>query len=335
VSQFPDQEVVCYSAGGIDLQINGALGISFNELSALNRDRLPAICQYLWQSGVDGFLPTLVTTSIPNIHSALAVIKAAMTELNHIPQTAQILGVHLECCFFHPSKRGAHPSEYLLPLNLSQVQAVIGEYADIIKLITLAPELDPTGEVIPYLVEQGIVVSLGHSTAIATQAAQAFNQGAKMITHAFNAMPALHHREPGLLGEALGRSGVWCGVIADGVHVHPQMVDLLVRLKGKEVVLVSDALAPLGLTDGFYPWDDRQIEIKNGTARLADGTLSGTTLSLFDCVKNLVRWGICSPPLAIALATETPRQVLNLTTPPPSIVWTVRSAEGLTWQRMN
>ncbi len=332
MSKSIEPKIICYSSGGIDLQINGALGTSFNELTELNRDRLPEICQYLWQSGVDGFLPTLVTTSIQNIHSALAVIQPAMER--NPPQSAQILGVHLECCFFHPTKRGAHPQEHLLPLNLSQVQAVIGEYGSIIKLITIAPELDPTGEVIPYLVEQGIVVSLGHSTAIATQAHQAFNQGAKMITHAFNAMPALHHREPGLLGEALLRSGVWCGVIADGVHVHPQMVDLLVRLKGQEVVLVSDALAPLGLPDGFYPWDDRQIEVKNGTARLADGTLSGTTLSLFDCVKNLVRWGICSPELAIALATESPRQVLNLAPTPKSLAWYWRSPQELAWVRL-
>jgi len=155
-----------------------------------------------------------------------------------------------------------------------------------------------------------------------------------MITHAFNAMPPLHHREAGLLGAAILTKGVYCGLIADGVHVHPQMVDILIRLKGREIVLVSDALAPLGLPDGIYPWDDRTIEVKNHTARLADGTLSGTTLSLLDCVKNLVSWGICSPVEAIALATETPRLALNLPQFPASLAWYWEEAAGLlTWQR--
>jgi len=330
------QVFICYSAGAVDLQINGALGVAFNELGAESAHNLPKICRFLWEHGVDSFLPTLVTTSIESVQNSLLAIQSAMNEqIAGDPNTARILGVHLEGPFLHPDKRGAHAQEFLLPLTIEQVKYVIGEYRSTVKLITLAPELDRTGEVIPFLVEQGIMVSLGHSTATAEQAKRAFEQGARMVTHAFNAMPPLHHREPGLLGEALLDDRVWCGLIADGVHVHPKMVELVARVK-KRLFLVSDALAPLGLPAGKYPWDRREIEICDGTARLADRTLAGTTLPIWECVKNMVRWGICQPEEAIDLATNSPRQALNLPIPSGmaarSLIWYWQNGE-LKWHR--
>jgi N-acetylglucosamine-6-phosphate deacetylase len=331
---------ICDSNGGIDLQINGALGIAFNELTEQNSEYLPKICAYLWKCGIDGFLPTLVTNDPAKIQNSLAIISRAIAHQKSnpkaIPNSAQILGVHLECAFFHPDKRGAHPQAYLRPLNIQELEDLTAGHLDIIRLVTLAPELDQTDTVIPFLVDRGITVSLGHSIATSQQAQSAFNLGATMITHAFNAMPPLHHREPGLLGAAILTTGVYCGLIADGVHVHPQMVDILVRLKGREVFLVSDALAPLGLPDGVYPWDDRTITVKDHTARLDDDTLSGTTLGLLDCVKNLVSWKICSPLEAIALATESPRVALNLPPFPPSLSWFWQEETRLlTWERQD
>jgi N-acetylglucosamine-6-phosphate deacetylase len=307
------------SLGGVDLQINGALGLAFTDLRAENADLLEKITQFLWDVGVDGFLPTLVTTSIENIQRSLAVI-ANFTNLCLDKQTlrekssAKILGVHLEGPFLNFQKRGAHPPEYLLPLTIEEVKRVLGDYAHIVKVITLAPELDPTGEVIRYLRSLGIIVSLGHSQATSAQAQHAFKLGATMVTHAFNAMPPLHHRQPGLLGAAITDSDVMCGFIADGEHVSPTMLQILLRASDREkgLFLVSDALAPLGLPDGVYPWDSRQIEVKNGTARLPDGTLSGTTLPLLAGVQNLVKWGICDIESAILLATNAPRQAIGL-----------------------
>ncbi len=134
-----------------------------------------------------------------------------------------------------------------------------------------------------------------------------------MVTHAFNAMPPLHHREPGLLGAAIVNPQVMCGFIADGEHVSPIMLDILLRASYYQqgLFLVSDALSPLGLPDGIYPWDSREIEVKNGTARLPDGTLSGTTLPLLVGVQNLVKWGICEIGDAIALSTTSPRQAIG------------------------
>ena len=324
------------SLGGVDLQINGGLGLAFPELTADNSFMLPKISSFLWEAGVDGYLPTLVTTSIENIQRAIAIL-ANYTP--NSPNSAQILGVHLEGPFLNYYKRGAHPAEYLLPLTIDQIKRVLGDYAHIVKLITLAPELDTTGKVIPYLRSLGITVSLGHSQATATEAKQAFAQGATMITHAFNAMPPLHHREPGLLGAAMNDPHVFCAFIADGQHVDPMILKILLRAS-KGLFIVSDALAPLGLPDGIYPWDNRQIEVINGTARLQDGTLTGTTLSLLTGVQNLVKWGICDLETAISLATDAPRQAINLPTFSPNQPahllrwkWDEISQE-LTWKRL-
>jgi N-acetylglucosamine-6-phosphate deacetylase len=324
------------SLGGVDLQINGALGLAFPELTQKNVDMLPQISQYLWDLGVDAYLPTLVTTSVENLGRSLAIIADFVSKPT---AGAKILGVHLEGPFLNYGKRGAHPAEYLLPLTIEEVKRVLGDYASLVKVITLAPELDSTGEVIPYLRSLGIIVSLGHSQATAAQAQQAFDLGATMVTHAFNVMPPLHHREPGLLGAAITNPNVMCGFIADGQHVVPTMLQILLRATG-ELFLVSDALAPLGLPDGMYPWDNRQIEVKNGTARLRDGTLSGTTLSLLAGVNNLVKWGICDVEKAITLATNAPRKAIGL----PVISSGQRanllrwhwndSTKALTWQRL-
>ncbi|OCQ95105.1 N-acetylglucosamine-6-phosphate deacetylase [Limnothrix sp. PR1529] len=303
------------SPGGVDLQINGALGLAFPDLTLADLPQVDRICQLLWRQGVQAFLPTIVTTAIEKVHQSLATLAAYQDYRTQYPagDRAEIWGAHLEGPFLNPQKRGAHPQQFLLPLTVNQVAAVVGSHAAQVAKMTLASELDPTGEAIDWLRSRGITVSLGHSQATAAEAMAAFDRGATMVTHAFNAMPPLHHREPGLLGAAIVRSGVRCGFIADGVHVCPTMLQVLLRASEgpRGLFMVSDALAPLGLPDGIYPWDERTIEVKNGTARLSDGTLSGTTLSLLEGVLNLIRWQLCTPEQAIALATIAPRRALG------------------------
>jgi len=325
------------SQGGMDLQINGGLGLAFPDVTDQDQEKLQEICDFLWTQGVDSFLPTLVTTAVGKVGRSLAALTHFMSQQK---TGAKILGVHLEGPFLNPQKRGAHPAEYLLPSTIAKVKRVLGDRATTVKIMTIAPELDQTGEVIPYLISLGITVSLGHSQATAAQAQQAFEQGATMVTHAFNAMPGLHHRQPGLLAAAIAHPQVMCGFIADGEHVAPLMLDILLRAsRGRGNFLVSDALSPLGLADGVYPWDSRQIEVRKGTARLPDGTLSGTTLPLLVGVQNLVRWGIADLGEAIALATVAPRLAIGL---PSSLIgqsadllrWSCSESNDLTWQRL-
>ncbi|HIK37678.1 MAG: N-acetylglucosamine-6-phosphate deacetylase [Geminocystis sp.] len=308
-----DMEGDYLSLGGVDLQINGALGLAFTELREENLEKLHEICRYLWQTGVDQFLPTIITTSVDKIHQSLEAIRKFKRQPPQ-QKEAEILGVHLEGPFLNYEKRGAHPAEYLLPLTLENVKTVLAEYAELVKIITLAPELESTGTIIPYLRSLGITVSLGHSQATAQEAHRAFQQGATMVTHAFNAMPSLHHREGGLLAEAIVNPEVYCGLIADGIHVSQIMITILLRASNfdKGVFLVSDALSPLGLGDGVYPWEGRTIEVKSFTARLPDGTLAGTTLPLLKGAENLFAWGICDLQQAISLATVSPRKAIGL-----------------------
>jgi N-acetylglucosamine-6-phosphate deacetylase len=311
------------SRGGLDLQINGALGFAFPDMDGQHQHQLSEICQWLWMQGIDGFLPTIVTTSVAKIQKALAAFADFMDQQQAQIQptnAAKVLGVHLEGPFLNRQKCGAHPPQHLQTFDVEHIKRVLGDRAEIVKMMTVAPELDPTGEGIAYLSKLGIRVSLGHSMATYEQANRAFQQGATLVTHAFNAMPGLHHREPGLLGAAMVHPHVKCGAIADGVHVCPTMLQILLRASEYQrgVFLVSDALAPLGCPDGEYPWDTRAIAVKNGTARLSDGTLAGTTLPLLAGVKNLVRWHLCDVETAIAMATHTPREALGEATIAPT-----------------
>ena len=331
------------SLGGVDLQINGALGLPFPELTLAALPQTEKIGALLWQQGVDAYLPTLITAPAAKVRQALETIARSM-EYTAVGQ-ARVLGAHLEGPFLNPEKRGAHPQAYLQDPTPTHLEALVGEWAQIVRVMTLAPELDPAGETIAVLRSQGATVSLGHSLATAAEAERAFGQGVTMVTHAFNAMPSLHHREPGLLGAALARAGaVRCGFIADGQHVDPRMLQLLLRagLGARGLFLVSDAIAPLGLPDGDYPWDQLVVKVRNGTARLETGTLAGTTLSLLAGVQNLVRWQLCEPDVAIALATSAPREAIGLATdlvgqPAGDLLrWSLQPETGeLQWQRLH
>ena len=327
------------SLGGVDLQINGGLGLAFPDLEAKHLPKLRQVCDFLWQQGVDGFLPTIVTTAVDKIQRSLSTIARFMATQDNTSSTAKVLGVHLEGPFLNYQKRGAHPEQYLLPLTIENIKRTLGEYSHVVRVMTLAPELDSSDTAITYLRDRNITVSLGHSLATATEAKRAFAMGATMVTHAFNAMPSLHHRQPGLLGEAIVNPNVYCGLIADGNHVCPTMLEIVLKASDYDrgIFLVSDALSPIGLPDGTYPWDEREIIVTEGTARLPDGTLSGTTLPLLTGVENLVRWG-CDLETAIAMATESPRKAIALpaigVSQPANLLRWHGDRQQLSWSRI-
>ena len=296
------------SPRGIDLQINGGLGLAFPELTPSDLPRLVELLELLWSDGVEAIAPTLVTCGIEPLRNALAVLREARTQ--HRAGRCQLLGAHLEGPFLAESRRGAHPREHLASPTLAALGERISGFESDIALMTLAPELAGADAVIQRLRDLGITVALGHSAANADTAKQAFGQGVGMLTHAFNAMPGLHHRAPGPIGEACRNGSIALGLIADGVHVDPTMAVLLQRLAPRQIVLVSDALAPYGLAEGTHRWDERTLLVKNGTCRLEDGTLAGVTLPQLEGVKRLARWSNHGS-AAIWSATVAPRGLIN------------------------
>lgn len=296
------------SPRAIDLQINGGLGLAFPELTPSDLPRLVKLLDLLWSDGVEAIAPTLVTCGIEPLRNALAVLREARTQ--HRAGRCQLLGAHLEGPFLAESRRGAHPREHLASPTLKALEVRINGFESEIALMTLAPELVGADAVIQRLKDLGIMVALGHSAANANTASQAFERGVGMLTHAFNAMPGLHHRAPGPIGEACRNGHIALGLIADGVHVDPTMAVLLQRLAPNQIVLVSDALAPYGLADGTHRWDERTLLVKNGTCRLEDGTLAGVTLPQLEGVKRLARWSKDGS-AAIWSATVAPRGLIN------------------------
>ena len=296
------------SRRGIDLQINGGLGLAFTELSEQDLPRLLELLELLWRDGVEAIAPTLVTCAVAPLRRSLSVLR--MARERHRAGRCHLLGAHLEGPFLAEARRGAHPLEHIAAPSVMALQERIDSFETEISLVTLAPEQPGAGELISHLKTLGISVALGHSSADADQAARAFEQGVSMITHTFNAMPGLHHRAPGPLGEACRRGDIALGLIADGVHVHPTMAVLLQRIAGDQLVLVSDALAPYGLAEGEHRWDERLLLVNNGTCRLEDGALAGVTLPLLEGSRRLARWSGDADG-AIWASTMAPRELLG------------------------
>jgi N-acetylglucosamine-6-phosphate deacetylase len=317
------------SPAGVDLQINGGLGLAFPELTPADLPQLEALLELLWRDGVEAICPTLVTCGIAPLRQALAVLAEARA--THRPGRCQLLGAHLEGPFLEPSRRGAHPAQHLAAPSLAALLQRIDGFESDIDLMTLAPELEGAGAVVTALAERGIVVSLGHSAATEVQSHAAFAAGVTMLTHAFNAMPDMHRRAPGPVAAAALRGDVAIGLIADGVHVAPTMAVLLQRLAPEQVVLVSDALAPYGLGEGQHRWDERLLIVADGSCRLEDGTLAGVTLPLLEGVRRLAQW-TGEPARAIAAATVLPRRVLGDDRSLDQMLLGMPLAETLRWQ---
>ena len=331
------------SPAGVDLQINGGLGLAFPELTPADLPRLLELLELLRRDGVEAISPTLVTCAVAPLRQALTVLAQARRQ--HRPERCRLLGAHLEGPFLAHDRRGAHPAQHLCTPSLAALEERIGGFeggpeADI-ALMTLAPELPGSAEVIAELRRLQVVVSLGHSAAGEAQADAAFDAGVSMLTHVFNAMPDMHRRAPGPVAAALRRGNVALGLIADGVHVAPTMAVLVQRLAPEQVVIVSDALAPYGLAEGLHRWDQRPLIVQGGSCRLEDGTLAGVTLPLLEGVVRLARWSGATG-RAIAAATVLPRRVLGERRSVPDLLigrpleellrWH-EGPDGLRWQR--
>ena len=296
------------SPRAIDLQINGGLGISFTDLTFNKIPKLLTLLDRLWLDGVEGICPTFVSCSIDQFQLGMKVLKETKkhTSINR----CRLLGAHMEGPFLCESYSGAHDIENICKPSISALNERIKGFESEIALMTLAPELKGSFDVISRLRELNILVSLGHSSADFDSAMKAFSNGVTMVTHTFNAMKGLHHRAIGPIGAAVRRDDVFLGLIADGVHVHSDMIRLLKIIAPKQIVLVSDAISAYGLGDGSFDWDKRLITVENGLCRLPDETIAGSTLPLLEACKKMANW-INDPSAAIWMATLAPRLVLS------------------------
>lgn len=288
--------------GFVDLQCNGALGIDL----ASEPERLWELGAALPRWGVTAWLPTIVTAPPEVVGRAQAALGAGPPAgwSGAVP-----LGLHLEGPFLSPARRGAHPGALLRTPTLDAVEG--WSRADGVAMVTLAPELDGAAAVVAALVARGVVVALGHSAATAEQARRAIDAGASSVTHVFNAMAPLHHRAPGLAGVALTDPRVHVGLIADGIHVDPTVVDLTLRAAGPRVVLVTDAVAALGMPPGGQRLGGATVMVGGEGVRLADGTLAGSDLAMDQAVRNLVAFTGCAPEVACAAAAAAPAHLLG------------------------
>lgn len=290
--------------GFIDIHIHGLMGhdVMGPGLAQVIRD-LPSF-------GVTAFLGTTLTVSRDETFADLGAIA---TVLDAPPAGAQCLGIHLEGPFLSPTWPGMATADWFEPLNWEIFQMFQQTSGGNIRMITFAPEMDEAISCIPHLIEAGVVPVIGHSDATFEQVAQAVQLGLPHATHTFNAMRPLHHREPGVVGAVMYFDQIVAQLIADGVHVHPAVMAILLRVKGLDrVVLVSDASPLAGLPDGEYEWKHKPVFVRDGSCLLADGTIAGAHALLDAGVRNLIN--LVGLPLEQALVpvTSVPADVLGL-----------------------
>ena len=281
------------AAGFIDLQVNGGGGVMFND--APTAATVAAIGRAHLARGTTGFLPTFISGAQAHMARALAAVRVAMDE-----GQAGVLGIHFEGPHINPARRGAHDARRIRPLAEGDVELLASLGAGR-TLVTLAPERVAPAD-IAALAARDVTVAAGHSEADAGTIDAAAAQGLTGVTHLFNAMSPLGHREPGMAGAALTRDGLACGIIADGAHVHWDVLRLAWRAKPRgKLFLVSDAMSPVGAPDvDAVRIGDETARIVAGCLRMADGRLAGSLLDMGQAVRNcVVHAGI---PLADALA---------------------------------
>lgn len=295
--------------GFIDLQCNGAVGVDLTT----RPEGMWEVAAALPRWGVTAWLPTVVTSPRDARDRARATL-ARGSRLGDVVM-AEPLGLHLEGPFLAPERAGAHQVRHMVPPTRGLVAAEGWSPRDGVALVTLAPELPGAVDVVRELAARGVAVAAGHTSATAGQAEAAIDAGVGYVTHLFNAMAPLHHREPGIVAVALTDERVGVGVIADGLHVDPTVVTVAARVLGPRLSLVTDAVAALGAGPGPIGLGDLAAAVSpvDGAVRLADGTLAGSTLALDQAVRNLVAFAGVSLVEAVAAVTTTPAAVLGLT----------------------
>lgn len=264
----------------------------------------------LYREGVAAFLPTTMSASLDDTRAAVEGVRAVMARPD--AHAARVLGVHMEAPFLNPAKCGAQRGEFLRAPDMAAFMDMTGGRPEVVRMITVAPELPGAEAFIHAMCGRSIVVSVGHSAATAEETHRAADWGATHVTHTFNAQSQLNHRAPGLPGAALTDDRLYAECIADGVHLHPDVLRLMIRAKGAaRVVAVTDAMEAAGMPDGQYALGGQEVLVRSGEARLRDGTLAGSVLTMRQALHQLIhRFGI-EPADAVRMTTQTPAESIG------------------------
>jgi N-acetylglucosamine-6-phosphate deacetylase len=289
--------------GFVDLQVNGAFGVDV----ATKPFRLAELSRALLQTGATAYLPTVISSPESHYEEVLPKLAVAIGE----PSVgAEALGIHLEGPFINLAKRGAHAAAHVVAPDPGLLLRLL-DLAPV-RVITLAPELDGAAELTELAASRGVAVLAGHSDAPFEVAYEVFDASVAGVTHLFNAMSAMHHREPGLPGAAFAHPRVVCGLIADGLHVHPEMVGLAFRMLGPDrVCLTTDAIAAAGMGDGEYSLATRTVYMDGGVPRLGSGAIAGSVLTMNEAFRNILAFTGCTVPEAARMASTTPARLVG------------------------
>ncbi|MBD0382912.1 N-acetylglucosamine-6-phosphate deacetylase [Paenibacillus sedimenti] len=291
--------------GMIDLHIHGAAGYDMMDGT---EESVQAVSRKCAETGCTSFLATSVSSTIEDLLGMIQGVKAVIGQ----EVGARIAGLHLEGPYLNPKRKGMQNEAYLRHPNIDEMKSILKEAGHLVKMVTLAPELPNGMELLSFLKQQGIIVSLAHSDATYEEAKLAFEEGASHVTHCFNGMPPIHHRAPGLIVAAFEEPHVSLQTIVDGVHLHPAVVRLMHRIKGPEgMVLITDALQAMGLGDGEYSFGGHVVTVSEGIARLRDGTLASSTVTMNEALRLTTITGIPVTD-AVAMAATTPATLLGL-----------------------
>lgn len=293
------------SPGFIDIHIHGSSGFDTMDgtFEAIN-----AISKSIAKRGTTSFLPTTMTEGISKIKNA---IKNVYVNKDRV-EGAEILGIHMEGPFINPSQKGAQDEKFILKPTIDNFLELCGKYLSLVKLVTIAPEMDGSLELIKYLKEKGITASVGHTDSTYDEVASGHKAGITHATHVFNAMRGFHHREVGTLG-AVFDLDISAEIIADGIHSVFPAIRTLLKLKGKDNTnLITDAMMAANLNDGLYQLGGQDVYVKDGAARLKSGVLSGSTLTLDRAVKNILDNTDLSLYEAVTLASYNSAKVIGV-----------------------
>lgn len=289
--------------GFIDVHVHGGEGADFMDGS---EEAAARVTEFHARNGTTTLAATTLSGSHEDLHRAVGAIARASRE----PRGAEIAAIHLEGPYINPRRAGAQDAASIRPADIHEIATLIEQAPELRWIITVAPELDGARGLIEHFRDR-VLFSIGHTAADFGEAVNALEWGAHHFTHLFNAMTGLNHREPGVVGAALVSTTTTAELIADGIHVHPAVLRLAVLALPHRIALITDAVRACGMPEGMYKLYGYDIAVAQGAARLANGTLAGSTLTMQRAVQNMVELAGLPLEMVIPLATEVPARIIG------------------------